>query len=298
MKFSIVTPALNMEPWIARTIESVLSQAGAFEIEYIIIADPSSDSTVAIAESYQQHIEDGSYPISCERISMHVVVTKHTGMYDAINHGFSEASGDIYAWINADDTYQSGAFQAITTALTAFPDIEWIKGITDTIDDSWHTIRAGACREYRRDWLKDGIYGQESYYIEQDSCFWTAALWKKTGPIPPSYRRAGDYWLWLSFAQHTPLHSLNVPISNFMKRKGQLSREIEEYKTEQKKARPHRPITAWKARLFFSLASRLGLVFQNIFISLYPILFARLPFEYIYIENGHAYKRYAHSFIV
>jgi len=40
MKFSIVTPTYNMERWIAETIESVLSQEGDFEIEYIIVKCP------------------------------------------------------------------------------------------------------------------------------------------------------------------------------------------------------------------------------------------------------------------
>ena len=208
------------------------------------------------------------------------------------------ATGNIYAWINADDTYQPGAFQAIYTAMATFPDIQWIKGITNTVDDKWRTIRTGQCRVYRHDWLALGIYGQESYFVEQDSCFWSADLWKKGGPIPNYYQSAGDYWLWLSFARLAPLWSLDTPLSNFMKREGQISREIKKYKIEQERARPQRPFTAWSARLFFSAWSRLGSRFHPFFLKIYPFFFMQKPFEYIHIENNKATKRRARSFIV
>ena len=81
MKFSIVTPAHNMEPWIARTIETVLSQEGQFDIEYIIVDGASSDNTLSIAQKYIQKITDGSYSIRCNSITIKVVAQEKTGMY-------------------------------------------------------------------------------------------------------------------------------------------------------------------------------------------------------------------------
>jgi glycosyltransferase involved in cell wall biosynthesis len=287
-----------MESWIARTIESVLSQEGDFDIEYIVMDDASSDGTRRVAEEYAARIRNGSYPVRCRAVTMQVITQENTGMYEAINRGFGRATGDICAWINADDTYQPGAFQAVATAFTAFPDIQWIKGRTDTVDASWRHMRSGACRVYRQDWIREGIYGQESYFIEQDSCFWRTELWRRAGPIPAHYRSAGDYWLWLSFAQHAPLWSLDVPVSNFMKRDGQISKGIARYKSEQWEARPHRSLRAWGARLFFTPWSRLGPRFHSLFVHAYPALFMRQPYPYIAIEDGRAIKRRARSFIV
>ena len=47
-KFSIVTPSLNQAPYIAETMESVLSQEGDFEIEYFVMDGGSSDGSVRI----------------------------------------------------------------------------------------------------------------------------------------------------------------------------------------------------------------------------------------------------------
>ena len=287
-----------MEPWIARTIESVLSQEGDFEIEYLVINDASKDRTEEIAREYETRINAGTYPIKCTGITMRIMTQENTGMYGAINYGFAQAAGDIYAWINADDTYQEGAFAAMTKTFEAFPEIEWLKGITDTVDEQWQKQRSGACRTYRQDWIREGIYGQEAYFIEQDSCFWRSSLWKKGGPIPDEYHSAGDYWLWLSFARYAPLWSLDVPISNFMKREGQISKGITKYKTEQRRARTKRTMSAWTARLFFSPWSRLGPMFHPLFVRFYPIFFVCKPFEYIALENGVATKRHARSFII
>jgi glycosyltransferase involved in cell wall biosynthesis len=291
MKFSIVTPAYNMEGWIAQTIEGVLGQEGDFEIEYILADGGSTDATRSIFESYQKKLSD-------PRITMTAFSGKDGGMYDAINKGFARATGDIFAWINADDCYQPGAFAAIANTFETFPDIKWIKGISDFTDTERRRTRFGKCTLYRQDWLADGIYGQESYFVQQDAVFWRAGLWKKISPMPEHYRLAADYWLWMHMAKHAPLWSLNVHVSDFMKRKGQMSESTDTYKREQWNARPHRSLKAWGARLFFSPQSRLGKQFEPLFLWLYPRIFMRGNEQYLTIENDRAVKKPARSFVV
>lgn len=90
-KVTIVTAVYNGEKYIEETIQSVLNQTYA-NIEYIIIDGNSSDGTVEIIRKYEDKI---SYWIS----------EKDEGMYDAINKGFKKATGDIFAYLNADDLY-------------------------------------------------------------------------------------------------------------------------------------------------------------------------------------------------
>lgn len=284
MKFSIVTPAYNMERWIAETIESVLSQEGGFEIEYIIVDDGSTDKTAQIIEDYRRRLESGTYHILCKKISMSYHLQKNAGAIVAMNTGFSMASGDILTWVDADNTFEPHAFQKIARAFITYPEIKWIKGITSTINEQSIVIRKGTCKLYRQDWLKLGVYGQESYFVEADSVFFRKALWDKSGPFPAKYKSAGDYWLWIQMAHHTPLISINTPISNFRKREGQLSKGIVRYKTEQKDARPKMSTQAWKARLFFSPQSRITQVFpktESFFVWLYPIIFGTPTEQYI-----------------
>jgi glycosyltransferase involved in cell wall biosynthesis len=289
MKFTIVTPSYNLDRWLSETIESVISQKGDFEIEYIIVDGGSKDQSRLIAERYATQVEAGAFPISCRNVSIRCIVEEGTGMYGAINSGFRIATGDVYAWINADDTYKPGAFQAITIALKTFPEIQWVKGITSTIDESGAEIRKGACKIYRQDWLRAGLYGQEAYFVEQDSVFWKKELWQKAGPMPKHMRSAADYWLWMRMAEYAPLWSLNIPISSFRKREGQISKDVKKYKNEQKQVRPKKSLVARIARIFFSPQSRIVNAYPRLerpFLALYSLLFLRPTDRYIQIDAG------------
>lgn len=290
MRFSIVTPAYNMERWISSTIESVLSQTGDFDIEYIIVDDNSTDTTLEIVKSYIEKLKTKAYPIQCNSIDMrYITSSENKGMYESINQGFREAHGDIFAWINADDMYEPEAFKCMAEVFQTYPTVDWVKGITSTIDEEGKILKIGACKLYKQEWLASGIYGQESYFVEQDSVFWRKSLWDKAGTIPSFYRSAGDYWLWIQFAKISPLISLNKRISFFRKRAGQISKGISKYKYEQKLARPQRNALAWKARLFFSPQSRITKILpqsESFFIWLYPIIFGKPNAVYFEYNNG------------
>ena len=85
---SIVTPSYNQGMYIRETIESVLSQSGDFELEYIIIDGGSTDNTLEILKSYDDRFIWISEP--------------DKGQTDAINKGLARASGDILAFLNSD----------------------------------------------------------------------------------------------------------------------------------------------------------------------------------------------------
>jgi glycosyltransferase involved in cell wall biosynthesis len=300
MKFSIVTPAYNMERWVRETIESVLWQEGDFEIEYIFVDDGSKDATPAIAQEYEARVNAGTYPIKCNGITMRVIKKENGGMFSAVNRGFAEARGDIFAWINADDIYEPLAFSGMAKVFSAYPEIQWLKGYSCTIDTEGRVMARGKNTIYRQDWLRDGVYGMESYFVQQETAFWTADLWKKAGPVPESYWWAGDCWLWIQMAKHAPLWSMEWPISRYRKREGQISKGIVKYKAEQWRARPHRSLSAWKARLFFSPQTRLAPRGEKFFLWLYPLLFMRgaRAQQYITFRNGIPEKKWAKTFII
>lgn len=299
MKFSIITPVYNTATFIAETIESVISQVGNFDIEYIVMDGGSTDDTVEILEKYDQVIKSGTRPIHCNSLTFSWYSGKDKGMYDAIDRGLAKASGDIYAWINADDTYAPDAFQKIAEAFATFPEIDWVKGITSNIEADGTLIRKGGVLIYEQSLLARGVYGRQAYFVEQDSVFWRADLWKKAGKIPPQYRFAGDYWLWIQFAQHAPLWSLNAHISCFRKSAGQLSQQVAKYKNEQHLIVPKTGYEFSLLRTFFTLQSRLAPRFKQFFISLYPLLFMRNKKTYfIDIMNGGMVKKEATSYSI
>ncbi len=112
MKLTVITIAYNSAGEIGRTIESVLAQEQGEPpclLEYLIIDGASSDGTVAVAESYAPAMEKAgiAYRISSE---------PDKGIYDAMNKGIRQATGDIIGILNSGDWYEPMA--AATAAET------------------------------------------------------------------------------------------------------------------------------------------------------------------------------------
>jgi glycosyltransferase involved in cell wall biosynthesis len=91
MKVSIITVAYNAADTIERTICSVIDQ-GYPCAEHIIIDGGSLDGTMTIVNRYRNKFAS-------------VVSEADTGIYDAMNKGLLCASGDVIAFLNADDEY-------------------------------------------------------------------------------------------------------------------------------------------------------------------------------------------------
>lgn len=302
MKFSIVTPVYNGEKYIAETIESVLSQKGDFEIEYFIADGASTDGTVEIIKLYTDRVNAGQYPICCKKVTLQYFSEKDRGMYDAIEKGFTSTTGDVMAYINADDKYLSGAFAAVAAILVQYPDIGWVKGINTTSDEKGAIIAQGSCFLYRQDWLQKGIYGRNAYFVQQDSVFWKRSLWEKACPEISFFRFAGDYALWTTFAAHTPLWSFNKRVSVFRERVGQLSGTMEwPYRQEQENIAPHNFFLEKRVMSFFLLSRFFKLnpkhiITRTLFFILFP--FHKQQWYIDFDTHGNPIKKKALSCIV
>lgn len=257
-KFSVVTPTRNAERYLAQTISSVVSQQGEFDIEYLIVDGGSTDRTLEIAEAFLADLEriNGDRHSGC--VSLSVLRGRDQGMYEAVNRGFSQATGDIFSWINADDIYLPGAFARVARVFSVRPEVQWLKGVTSYIDEKGRTVSPGRCYLYAQEQIRRGLYGREAYFIQQDSVFWRAGQWRDVGGIDESFRLAGDYELWMRLAEHTVLYSLNAPVSCFRKVGGQLSEDLAAYRKEQERiSRPCNFRDRLLRRFFLSLEPHL-----------------------------------------
>lgn len=90
-KISVVTVVYNDADHIEATIKSVLDQTYT-NIEYIVIDGGSTDGTLALIKKYENAI---SYFIS----------EKDHGIYDAMNKGIKQASGDYILFMNSGDLF-------------------------------------------------------------------------------------------------------------------------------------------------------------------------------------------------
>lgn len=186
---SIVTPSYNQVQFLEKTILSVLNQ-GYPHIEYIVIDGGSTDGSVDLLKKYDGQID-------------YWVSERDQGQTDAINKGFAQASGDIYAWINSDDTYQPGAVAEAVRFLSHETEVGMVYGDVEIINENDEVVGHFNAKQanYRR--LRRG-----AVYIPQPATFWRAALWKEVGPLDPSLYFAMDYDLWLRLAEISRLSYL------------------------------------------------------------------------------------------
>jgi glycosyltransferase involved in cell wall biosynthesis len=91
MKITIITVTYNSEKYLENTILSVLNQTYK-NIEYIIIDGGSTDRTISIIEKYANFITTW-------------ISEKDVGIYDAMNKGIRNSTGDVIGFLNSDDIF-------------------------------------------------------------------------------------------------------------------------------------------------------------------------------------------------
>lgn len=124
---SIVTISFNQARYLSRAMASVLSQDYP-DIEYIVVDPGSTDGSLGIIDQHAHRLA-------------HVVLDPDDGPADGLNHGFSLATGDIVAYINADDALLPGAVREAVDHLTANPEDDVVYGDGYIIDGDGRVVR-------------------------------------------------------------------------------------------------------------------------------------------------------------
>ncbi|HEY3312576.1 MAG TPA: glycosyltransferase family 2 protein [Anaerolineales bacterium] len=200
-KISIITPTLNQADLIPFTIDSVLGQ-GYPNMEYIIIDGGSTDGTVEILKKYHDLVK--------------WISEKDKGQSDAINKGLKIASGDILAFLNSDDIYESGALEKVGKFFAEHPQAKWVTGKCYIIDRLGRRIRP-LITFYKNIWLYLHVSRALFVlnYISQPATFWRKEITKQIGYFNESLFYTLDYEYWLNMEKVSKLYFLNSYLASF-----------------------------------------------------------------------------------
>ncbi|MDR3558455.1 MAG: glycosyltransferase family 2 protein [Candidatus Pacebacteria bacterium] len=189
MKVSIITPAYNCAAFLEKCILSVKDQRCP-DIEHIIVNDGSTDGTEEIIQRYE-----GSY-------GMKHFFQKNQGIACAMNKGFEAATGDVFAWLDADNFYRAGIVDEAVKALEENPDIDIVYGNIDFVDTSGK--KTGAHKPPSDISFKKALVRTTGAIPLQPAVFFKRGVYRKTAGFDTRYRVAGDYDFWLQALKTGP----------------------------------------------------------------------------------------------
>ncbi|KKP43153.1 MAG: glycosyl transferase family protein [candidate division WS6 bacterium GW2011_GWC1_33_20] len=202
MKISIITTNYNTEKYLERTINSVLNQKGNFELEYIITDGASTDGSLEIIKKYKDKLK--------------YISEKDKGQSDGINKGLKMATGDIVAFLNADDMYTDGTLEKVVKYFENNPDCMWLTGYCRIIDECDKEIKK-YITEYKNSKLRRFSFDQLLIEdcIPQPATFWRRTLLDEVGYIDESLHFSMDQDLWARFAKKYKLHLIPEYLAEF-----------------------------------------------------------------------------------
>ena len=182
MKVTVVTPNRNGDRFLERTVTSVLAQREAgVDLEYIVLDACSTDSSGAILARHAAGID-------------RLVVEPDNGPASAINKGLRLATGDLVAWLNADDFYHPGALTRAVRAAERDPARAFWFGRCLIVNEQDREIRRWITR------FKELFFPFSSRfvlqcinYLSQPAVFMSRRNVEKAGFLREDLKAAWDY---------------------------------------------------------------------------------------------------------
>jgi glycosyltransferase involved in cell wall biosynthesis len=195
---SIITPCLNSEKTIERTVLSVLNQSYK-NIQYIVIDGKSSDKTLEILQKYQ-NIDS----------RLLVVSEKDNSMTEALNRGLRLAKGDIVASLNADDWYELDTIEHIVNLHNHKP-IDCLIGNTRYVSEDEESLYLG--KPWVASWLPAWYF--MGCLTPESSIFYSAACIKGVGYFNENLKYTQDFEYYLRIFKNYKITYTNKILSNF-----------------------------------------------------------------------------------
>ena len=185
---SIVTPSYNMAQYLEEAIQSVLTQDYP-HIEYIVMDGGSTDGSLEILRKYEGRLRYVSEP--------------DHGQTDAINKGFMQSHGQIFAFLCADDTYLPGAVSTAVRHMLESRGHAGIYGEGYLTDEAGVTLCRYPTKEFDPELLKT-----ECFICQPASFLWREA-YADAGMLNPEIHYGLDYDLWIRIAKKYSLRRVN-----------------------------------------------------------------------------------------
>lgn len=204
-------------------MRSVLDQEYP-NLEYIVIDGGSGDNSVEIIKRYESKL---AFWVS----------EPDEGPVHALQKGLGKVTGEIIAWLNADDLYHHNSLFAVAEIFQQHKNVKWIMGtptwlnrrslwVQNNYNSEWEKIKY---RYFNNEnmhrqlawWSKHRYYCGNFMAIQQESTFWRRELWEKAGgKLDAEFKLAYDMELWCRFFRYEKLYTVPIFLAGFRFRFG------------------------------------------------------------------------------
>ena len=106
MKLSIIVPVYNLENYVSKTLDSLLSIRFSYDYEIVVVNDGSTDGSEAVIRDYQEKTD-----------KIRLFTTENHGLPGARNYGVGKAIGDYITFFDGDDTVDPDFYEKAVAEL-------------------------------------------------------------------------------------------------------------------------------------------------------------------------------------
>jgi glycosyltransferase involved in cell wall biosynthesis len=200
---SVVTPSFNQGEFIEETIRSVLLQ-GYPNLEYIVIDGGSTDDSVDVIRRYEAWL---AYWVS----------EPDRGQPHAINKGFEQATGQLVAWLNSDDTYLPKTLHHVVSVFQRMPQVGLVFGSALYVDRESQPISvyAGVDQPFFRK-----LQYWRRWEVPQPTLFFRRGVLERCGGMDESCQLVLDYDWVLRAAKSTLSHCSDTVLATYRLHQG------------------------------------------------------------------------------
>jgi glycosyltransferase involved in cell wall biosynthesis len=182
MKISIITVCRNRAATIGRTFESIIQQKYR-PIQYVVVDGQSTDGTIEVIRDYAGKFANAGIPFEWKS-------EPDGGIYDAMNKGIVQSTGDVVGIINSDDYYEPDALTAVAGAAVENPQAGIFYGFLRVIMGNGQELQTYRYRyENYLNNRQSGVFSG----TQHPTCFVRRKVYDQVGFFDTGFPIAADY---------------------------------------------------------------------------------------------------------
>lgn len=201
MRFSVIVPLFNKEPYIENTLGSVLSQTFK-DYEIIVVNDGSQDNSLDVAQKVLSDVPNAT-----------IISQQNAGVSTARNNGIAAANGEYICLLDADDWWEPTFLEEMDGLIREYPDAGlyctnyyYVHNRKSVVKLDIPTGYFNYCKEYARTLCMSAT--------SSSSCI-SKAILTEMGGFNHKLKLGEDFDLWIRIALKYGTAILNKPLVYF-----------------------------------------------------------------------------------